>query len=45
MAHQSAKRRRAHFSMLRNYQTADLITLANRGHGRDFRDDELLERG
>jgi CDP-diacylglycerol--serine O-phosphatidyltransferase len=33
MAHQPAKRRRAHFSMLRNYQTADLITLANGAAG------------
>jgi CDP-diacylglycerol---serine O-phosphatidyltransferase len=33
MARQPAKRKRRHFSMLRNYQTADLITLANGAAG------------
>jgi CDP-diacylglycerol--serine O-phosphatidyltransferase len=33
MAQKPTKRRRAHFSMLRNYQTADLITLANGAAG------------
>ncbi|MGH7853936.1 MAG: CDP-alcohol phosphatidyltransferase family protein [Candidatus Binatia bacterium] len=33
MARQSRKRRRVHFSMLRNYHPADLITLANGAAG------------
>src|SRR5688572_13020199 len=33
MAEQSKKRRRVHFSMLRNYHPADLITLANGAAG------------
>jgi CDP-diacylglycerol---serine O-phosphatidyltransferase len=33
MAHRPVKKRRAHFSMLRNYQPADLITLANGAAG------------
>jgi CDP-diacylglycerol--serine O-phosphatidyltransferase len=33
MAIRPAKKRRAHFSMLRNYQPADLITLANGAAG------------
>jgi CDP-diacylglycerol---serine O-phosphatidyltransferase len=33
MAQRALKRTRAHFSMLRNYQTADLITLANGAAG------------
>src|SRR4026208_32551 len=33
MAQQSKKRRRVHFSMLRNYHPADLITLANGAAG------------
>jgi CDP-diacylglycerol--serine O-phosphatidyltransferase len=33
MAQRAMKKHRAHFSMLRNYQTADLITLANGAAG------------
>ena len=33
MAKRPAKKKRVHFSMLRNYQPADLITLANGAAG------------